>query len=97
MKLRSPLRISPSDFKFSQSYTNCLTIIKTVSDPIMEQGWHTYHKYMVSDRGFIEWAQAWCSHDWMLHSRFMLKLFILDVTNSAYEKQLEICKLDQAL
>jgi len=37
----------------------------------------------------MEWAQAWHAHDCMLRSRFMLKPFILDVTASAYEKQLE--------
>jgi len=86
-----------SNFKFGQAYTNWLTLIETVLDPIVEQGWHAHHKHMVSDRGFVEWAHAWRSHYWMLCSRFMLKPFILDVTNSMYEKQLERCKLNQAL
>jgi len=78
-----------SDFEFSQAYINWLTLIKTVLDPVVEQGWHGHHKHMVLDRGFMEWAQVWHSDDCMLCSRFMLKSFILDVTNSVYEKQLE--------
>jgi len=86
-----------SDFQFGQAYTNWLTLIKTVSDSIVEQGWCAHHKCIALDRGFMEWEQAWCSHDPMLRSGFMLKPFILDVTNSAYEKQLERCKPNQAL
>src|SRR5882672_12804756 len=52
---------------------------------------------MVSDRGFIDWSQACHAHDHLLHSRFMLKPFVLDVSSPAYEKQFEHCKLDQAL
>jgi len=39
-----------SDFEFGQAYTNWLTLIETVSDPMIEQGWCAYHKRMVSDR-----------------------------------------------
>jgi len=86
-----------SDFKFGQAYTNWLMLIETVADPVVEQGWHAHHKHMVSDRGFQDWVQAWCAHNHLLHSQFMLKPFILDVLNPAYEKQFEWCKLDQAL
>ena len=36
-------------------------------------------------------------HDHLLHSFFMLKPFILDISSPAYKKQFEHCKLDQAL
>jgi len=38
-------------------------------------------------------AQAWCAHDWLLHSQFMLKPFILDPSMPQIEKQFEHCKL----
>jgi len=52
-----------SNFEFGQAYTNWLTLIETVLDPMLEQGWHAHHKSMVSDRGFQDWAQAWHAHD----------------------------------
>jgi len=55
------------DFKFNQAYTNWLTLIET-SDLAVEQGWRAHQKHMVSDRGFIEWAQTWCVHDRLLQS-----------------------------
>src|SRR5882672_4467061 len=36
-----------SDLKFGQEYTNWLTLIETVSDPIIEQGWRAHHKRMI--------------------------------------------------
>ena len=45
---------SLSDFEFGQAYTNWLTLIKAISDPVMEQGWHAHHKYMVSVRDFLD-------------------------------------------
>ena len=39
-----------SNFEFGQAYTNWLTLIKMVLDPMIEQGWHAHHKRMVSDR-----------------------------------------------
>jgi len=72
------------NFEFGQAYTNWLTLIETVSDPIIEQGWHGHHKRMVSDRGFQDWVQAWCAHNHLLHSQFMLKPFILDASSAAY-------------
>jgi len=48
-----------SDFKFGKAYTNWLTLIEAVSDPVVEAGWHAHHKHMVSDQGFQDWAQAW--------------------------------------
>ena len=87
---------SLSDFEFGQAYTNWLTLIKSVSDPVIEKGWHMHHKWRVLDSGFQDWAQAWCAHDWLLHSQFMLKPFILDPSSATNEKQFEHCKLDQA-
>jgi len=92
-----PVEDQLTDFEFNQAYTNWLMLIETVSDPAMEQGWHAPHKCMVSDRGFVKWAQAWHVHDHLLCSQFMQKPFILDGANPAYKKQLKCCKLDQAL
>src|SRR5882724_11442544 len=39
-----------NELEFGQAYTNWLTLIETVSDPMVEQGWCAYHKRMVSDR-----------------------------------------------
>jgi len=39
--------VTLSDFEFSQAYTIWLTLIEVVSDPVIEQGWHTHHKRMV--------------------------------------------------
>ena len=36
-------------FKLMQAYTNWLTLIEVVSDPIVEQGWCAHHKHMISD------------------------------------------------
>ena len=86
-----------SDFELSQAYTNWLTLIEVVSDPIIEQDWHSHHKRMVLDRGFQDWVPAWHTHDRLLRSRFMLKPLILDPSSTTYENQLEQSKLDQAL
>jgi len=86
-----------SDFEFGQAYTNWLTLIKSVSDPVIEQGWHAHHRRMVSERGFQDWEQAWCAHDQLLHSQFMLKPCFLDPSSTTYEKQFHCCKMDQAL
>jgi len=86
-----------SDFEFVQAYTNWFTLIDMVSDPVNEQGWHMHHKRMVSDRGLQDWAQSWCAHDQLLHSQFMLKLFIIYPSSATYKKQFKYCKLDQAL
>jgi len=86
-----------SDFEFSQAYTNWLMLIESVSEPPISLGWWAHHKQMISDRGFVEWALMWRTHDRLLHLCFMQKPFILDVSSPAYEKQLECCKLDQAL
>jgi len=86
-----------SNFKFSQAYTNWLTLIESISEPPVSFGLHSHHKQMISDRGFVEWALAWHTHDRLLCSCFMPKPFILDMSSPAYEKQLEHCKLDQAL
>jgi len=51
-----------SHFEFGKAYTNWLMLIKTVSDPVIEQGWCTHHKKMVSNRGFQNWAQACHAH-----------------------------------
>jgi len=83
-----------SDFEFGKAYTNWLMLIETVSDPMIEQGWHAHHKRMVSDRGFQDCAQACHAHDLLPHPWFMLKPFILDVSSAVYEKQFECCKLD---
>ena len=40
------------------SWANWLTLVKTVSSPIVELGWNTHHKCMVLDQGFQDWAQA---------------------------------------
>src|SRR5882724_13405328 len=76
-----------SDFEFGQAYTNWLTLIETVLDPMIEQGWHRHHKRMVSNRGFQDSVQAWHAHDCLLCSCLMLKPFILDASGTAYEKQ----------
>src|SRR5882724_91786 len=80
-----------NNFKFTQAYTNCLTLIEVVSDPIVEQGWCMHHN-MISDKEFLDWAQTWYTHDHLLHTHFMLKPFILDVSSLAYEKQFNHCK-----
>ena len=87
----------PNDFEFGQIYTTWLTLIEVVSDPDMEHGWHPHHKHMILDREFLDWAQAWHTHDCMLHTRFMLKPCVLDVSSLAYEEQFKKCKLNQAL
>jgi len=92
-----PAKDELNDFKFGQAYTNWLTLIETVSDPVVESGWHTHHKCMTSDREFLDWAPAWHTHDQMLCTHFMLKPFILDPCSTLYEKQFERCKLNQAL
>src|SRR5882724_7026401 len=79
------------DFKFSQAYTNWLTLIESVSEPPVSLGWHLHHRQMISDRGFVEWALAWHTHDRLLCSCFMQKPFILDMSSLAYKKQLECC------
>ena len=38
-KTSVPTEDQLNDFKFSQAYTNWFTLIKTVSDPVVEQGW----------------------------------------------------------
>jgi len=68
-----PVEDHITDFELNQAYTNWLTLIEMFSDPAMEQGWHAHHKCMVSDRGFIKWAQAWHVHNHLLHSQFMQK------------------------
>ena len=80
---------SLSDFEFRQAYTNWITCIETISDPIVEQGWHAHHKHMVLDRDFLNWGPAWCSHDKMLQKCFMLKPFILYIFGPTYENQLD--------
>src|SRR5882672_1720256 len=52
---------------------------------------------MIADQEFLIWAQAWCVHDHMLRTCFMVKPFVLDPSSAAYEKQFEKCKLNQAL
>jgi|SRR5882724_10271003 len=78
-----------SDFGFDQAYTNCLMLVKTVPDPIVEQGWCVHHKHIISDREYHNWAHPWHTHDKMVRTCFMLKPFILDVTSHAYEKHFE--------
>ena len=41
-----------NDLEFNQAYTYWLTLIDMVTDPMVEQGWHTHHKHMISDREF---------------------------------------------
>ena len=65
-----------NDFKFSQAYTNWLSLIETVSDPIVEQGWHMHHKRMTMDHEFLDWAPAWKTHGHLLCTHFMLKPFV---------------------
>ena len=43
-----------NDFEFGQAYMNWLTLIKTVSDPMDEQGWHVHHKRMTVDCKFLD-------------------------------------------
>ena len=87
-----------NDFEFGQAYTWCwLTLIETVSDPLVESGWQVHHKHMTSDWEFLDWAPAWHTHDRMLRTHFMLRPFILDPSSTFYEKQFECCKLNQAL
>ena len=50
-------------FEFSQAYTNLITLIEMVSDPIMAHRWQAHPKHMISDREFLDWVQAWCAHD----------------------------------
>src|SRR5882724_407707 len=69
-----------SDFEFSQAYTNWLMLIESVSEPTISLGWWAHHKQMISDRGFVEWALMWRTHDRLLHLCFMQKPFILDVS-----------------
>ena len=38
-----------NDFEFGQAYTNWLTLIETVSDPVVKQGWHSHHKRISMD------------------------------------------------
>ena len=54
-------------------------------------------KCIILDREFLFWAQAWCTHDGLLCTQFMLKPFILDMSSQPYEKQFKHCKLNQAL
>src|SRR5882724_5633323 len=84
-------------FKFGQAYVNWLTLVETVSDPVVELGWHVHHKCMTVDREFLIWAQAWHVHDQMLRMKIMVKPFVLDPSSAAYEKQFKKCKLNQAL
>jgi len=35
-----------NDFEFSQAYTNWLTLIETVSHPVVKSSWHVHHKCM---------------------------------------------------
>jgi len=71
------------DFEFNQAYMNWLTLIEVVSDLAVEQGWHAHHKCMLSDHEFLGWVQAWCTHNHMLRTHFMLKPFILHVSSLA--------------
>jgi len=57
---------------------NWLTLIETVVGSMVEKGWHAHHKHMISDWEFLDWAQAWHAHDWLLRTCFMLKHLILD-------------------
>ena len=36
-------------FEFGQAYVNWLTLVETVSDPVVELGWHMHHKHMTVD------------------------------------------------
>src|SRR5467141_199934 len=76
-----------NDFEFGQAYTNWLTLIEMVSDPVVEHGRCTHHKRMTMDQEFLDWAPAWCAHDQLLHTHFMLKPFILDPSSPIYKKQ----------
>jgi len=40
-------------FEFGQAYKNWLTLIKSVSDPVVKQGWHVHHKRMTMDQEFL--------------------------------------------
>ena len=74
-------------FKFGQAYTNWLTLMETVSDSIVEQGWNMHHKCMIADREFLILAQAWHIHNHILHTRFMVKPFVWDPMSFTYKKQ----------
>ena len=87
-----PSKDDLNDFKFNQAYMNWLMPIEAVCDPAVEQGWHAHHKCMISDMKFLDWVQAWCTHNHMLRTCFMLKPFILDVSSLAYKKQFEFWK-----
>src|SRR5882724_10770189 len=76
-----PSKDDLNDFKFNQAYMNWLMPIEAVCDPAVEQGWHAHHKCMISDMKFLDWVQAWCTHNHMLRTCFMLKPFILDVSS----------------
>src|SRR5882724_13682317 len=78
-----------NDFEFGQVYMNWLTLIETVSDPIVDKGWHNHHKRMSTDCEFLNWAPAWHAHDHLLHSHFILKPFILDPSSPIYKQQFE--------
>ena len=43
-----------NDFEFSQAYTNWITLIEAISDPIMESSWQAHQKCMISDREFLD-------------------------------------------
>jgi len=86
-----------NNFKFGQAYTNWLTLIETISDPVVKSSWCMHHKHMTSDWEFLDWAPAWHTHNQMLRTHFMLRPFILDPSSTLYEKQFECCKLNQAL
>ena len=50
---------SLNDFEFGQAYTNWLTLIETVSDPMVELGWCMHHKRMTVVHEFLDWEPAW--------------------------------------
>jgi len=68
-----------SDFKFGKAYMNWLTLIEAVPEPVVDLvGMLTTNTWFRS--GFQDWAQARQVHDHLLHSFFMLKPFILDIS-----------------
>jgi len=88
---------SLNDFEFGQAYTNWLTLIETVSDPMVELGWCMHHKRMTVVHEFLDWEPAWWTHDCLLHTHFMLKPFIWTLTVLYMRSNLNACKLNQAL
>jgi len=72
-----PDKLSLTEPEFWQAYRNWLLIINVIADSWVAASWKVHHSQMMTDMSFSIWFHAWCKHDRLLSSQFVLTPFVM--------------------